>query len=67
MFGPTYETRNKQYDMDDEMYRILTDYWWFGNRECFLEAFFEGLKAGRIWVIESKKYLWPYGGPHQTK
>lgn len=48
MFGPAYETRNRQYDMDAEMRRILEDYW-LQDREQFLRAFFEGLDAGRIW------------------
>ena len=48
MFGPTYETRRKTYDMDANMREIL--YWyWLEGRDKFLRAFAEGLKAGRIW------------------
>jgi hypothetical protein len=49
MFGPTYETRNQQYDMDAGMREILQEYLLLQNREQFLEAFFEGLAACRIW------------------
>jgi hypothetical protein len=52
MFGPTYETRNKQYDMDTNMREIL--YWyWLEDRDKFLIAFAEGLKAERIWEVET--------------
>jgi hypothetical protein len=48
MFGPTYETRNKWYDMNEGMRELLYAYYLKGPRE-FLTAWSEGLRAGRIW------------------
>jgi hypothetical protein len=50
MFGPTYELRNKRFAMDAPMRNLLYDYW-LRDQVAFLEAFFEGLAAGRIWEL----------------
>lgn len=49
MFGPTYDLRNSKFGMDDAMAELLHTYLLRG-REIFLQAFFEGLNAGRIWI-----------------
>ena len=52
MYGPTYQTRNKRFVMDDDMASILAGYQ-YKSRKVFLEAFFEGIEAGRIVEVES--------------
>lgn len=50
VFGPTYETRNKRFEMDAEMYGLLMEHMIRGYK---LEAFCEGIDAGRIHEIET--------------
>jgi hypothetical protein len=46
--GPVYELRNRRYEMDESMFRLLQDYTLQGKG---VRAFFEGLEAGRIWEV----------------
>ena len=52
MFGPTYKTRSKRYDMDEGMREILYAYW-LRDHLAFLSAFVEGVSAGRIWEVSA--------------
>jgi len=52
VFGQTYDTRNKKFEMDDDMYKILDTYLTFGNKFNFDEAWQEGIAAGRIYEKE---------------
>lgn len=52
MLGPTYETRNKEYLMDRQMYDLLRDALMRKGRKEMLVVFAEGLKAERIFELE---------------
>lgn len=47
MFGPTYETRNKRFEMDDDMATILRNATFYGAYHA-VTCFQEGVNAGRI-------------------